>query len=1302
MCIILLTLPSATALDVDVKTAIPEYIMDDYLNLTGTTDPTTANWTDNADGDFNKGSTVNVTTIEDSVLLRPELDFQILNNGNPVLSHGTGTEWDKIMFRQAVVKVGAKYYMYYVGCTAYAYGVPRHIGLATSTDGINFTKHTSNPILRATSYDKLAWPVVLKDGPLWRMYYGGMTETGGTTYSDVCYAYSSDGENWTKYASNPVISRGSPITAHDGRSIQPSSVFKEGSNSYRLYYRARGSGTPNYVALATSTDGVNWTKHPSNPLRKGDTNSWEQGWFIYTTLEKSNGTYRIWSTGDDHPKKTGYSTSSDGLNWTDSGKPVVSPKAGTFYSDEVTDPIVIDEGDYYTMFFRGENGYLNFNFGAFKVKPLKVNGSYVSRQFDAGGVVRLDNVIWDSEVPSGGDLNLYLRWANTTTGFTPWTQLDKLERVANVTARYFQYKALFRAHKDWFQVRLNEVIINYTILVDKVEVNIDGGSWQSVNGSASNWYSNLSLTDGDYDVQVRVTDNVGDQVIDTIPVKVDLYLPTGNITLEQGRAATNSTTVYIDLQANDTHGPIEVQLARQPDFPGATWWPIVSTYYGMLGDPYGPITVYARYRDAAGRISETYNDTIIIDTKPPTGTLLINDGATYTNSTYVDLNITWDDITGIVAMMISTDPMFQGAIWEDPRNRISGLIGDTDGIQRIYVRIMDGVGWETTLSDDIILDRTPPAASMSINDGDEFTTTSDVTLGISLDDVNPVSFKLANIGDDWPIAWRTAESPTEVLWTVASGLDGPRTVRLLVRDAARNEIVVTDGIVLDTTAPVGELLLNDGAPFTNAILVQVHLNASDDTSGLDKMRVSSTDDFTDITWQSVKSEFDWALNPGDGTKNVIVQLRDLAGLTTTIDASIILDTSNPEGSFTINSGDKYALDTAVSLVLEVTDAFGLSEVRASNDPGFSSSTWVTYSSTIPWTLDETIGESKVFVEVMDMAGNSIVMTDTIIKDLSDPEVSVLINEDAEATLNLTVDLVWTVSDDNMLLEVGFSEDPSFSEAEWVSLDGFPFVPPTTQEFTFSGGDGFKTIYVRVRDASGRTGTGSDDIWYVSSRPEGTMVLGDGSGWTNTSNPEITVAWTGGSVASHFRTSWTEKGLSSEDWLPIGSYPGLGLVPMEPDGPKTVYIELLGPHNVTSLPWSQEIVLDTMAPTVEFLSPLRNRVSSDRVTFNISVHDGLDPEPGLWWRLDGGEFVPLTERSFQVDLREGDHTVEVMAVDAAGNSVIAPWDITREDTLGVSTGSILLIVLIVVVVLAAVGLWVWNRKRTDGGGVIEEP
>ena len=104
------------------------------------------------------------------------------NSNNPVLTVGAPGEWDAVAaFAGSVLFVDGQYQMWYHGTTGNALtGI--EIGYATSPDGVNWTKHSGNPILRRTpgnwDADNVSFARVIKDGHRYRMWYTGRASSG--------------------------------------------------------------------------------------------------------------------------------------------------------------------------------------------------------------------------------------------------------------------------------------------------------------------------------------------------------------------------------------------------------------------------------------------------------------------------------------------------------------------------------------------------------------------------------------------------------------------------------------------------------------------------------------------------------------------------------------------------------------------------------------------------------------------------------------------------------------------------------------------------------------------------------------------------------------------------------------------------------------------------------------------------------------------------------------------------------------------------------------------------------------------
>ena len=76
----------------------------------------------------------------------------------------------------------------------------------------------------------------------------------------------------------------------------------------------------------------------------------------------------------------------------------------------------------------------------------------------------------------------------------------------------------------------------------------------------------------------------------------------------------------------------------------------------------GTKTVYVQFMDNAGNISLTYADDIILDVTSPTGSININNGATYATSRNLSLTLSASDNIQVSKMSFKVD---NGA-WQTP------------------------------------------------------------------------------------------------------------------------------------------------------------------------------------------------------------------------------------------------------------------------------------------------------------------------------------------------------------------------------------------------------------------------------------------------------------------------------------------------------------------------------------------------------------------------------------------------------------------------------------------------------------
>ena len=226
---------------------------------------------------------------------------------NPVLL-ATSSVYETGGVKQCqVVYDGLKYRMWYQG-TVNSAGC--YILYAESGDGNNWFKmNNTMPVLNGT----LEWEsgglspgAVMKDGNIFRMYYGG--QNSSRTIWCTGLAVSTNGINWERVTDQPVLS---PVGSEGG--IVCNSVVKV-NGTYFLYYQLGGNPGPR-IYVATSTDGINFQRYSGNPILTA-TAVWESpGIYEPGVIYENNQFKMVYTNNNDPTSAFGMAFSSDGLHW---------------------------------------------------------------------------------------------------------------------------------------------------------------------------------------------------------------------------------------------------------------------------------------------------------------------------------------------------------------------------------------------------------------------------------------------------------------------------------------------------------------------------------------------------------------------------------------------------------------------------------------------------------------------------------------------------------------------------------------------------------------------------------------------------------------------------------------------------------------------------------------------------------------------------------------------------------------------------------------------------------------------------
>jgi predicted GH43/DUF377 family glycosyl hydrolase len=180
---------------------------------------------------------------------------------NPIF-RGTGdsTIWDeKIRERGFILKEDSTYYMWYTGYTKRDGDKIKYLGLATSTDGLKWTRNPGNPIHKSLWVEDV---FVLKSDS---MYYMFAESRGDSAH----LLTSSDKISWKDQGALDIrLTNGKPV--EKGPYGTPS-VWKEGNKWYLFYERNDAA-----VWLATSTDLKIWTNVQDDPILKCGPEKYDQ------------------------------------------------------------------------------------------------------------------------------------------------------------------------------------------------------------------------------------------------------------------------------------------------------------------------------------------------------------------------------------------------------------------------------------------------------------------------------------------------------------------------------------------------------------------------------------------------------------------------------------------------------------------------------------------------------------------------------------------------------------------------------------------------------------------------------------------------------------------------------------------------------------------------------------------------------------------------------------------------------------------------------------------------------------------
>jgi len=280
------------------------------------------------------------------------------------------------------------------------------------------------------------------------------------------------------------------------------------------------------------------------------------------------------------------------------------------------------------------------------------------------------------------------------------------------------------------------------------------------------------------------------------------------------------------------------------------------------------------------------------------------------------------------------------------------------------------------------------------------------------------------------------------------------------------------------------------------------------------------------------------------------------------------------------------------------------------------------------------GPHTVFVKVFDIEGFFNETNLTFHIDTTPPEIEIYTPVDDDFINITNVVVAWNSSDPSGILDHEFR----MNTRDWVPMGGLRIY---VARGLFEGRN---TLTARATDRAGNTAEHTIHINVDLTPPE--VAITDPPDLTIWNMRSFFVNWTG--TDSFSGISSYRIGID-EEWYEAGGSAYYRVRNLS-DGIHTIYVrarDLAGNSNTTSI----RLTVDTVPPEVEVLSPANGSL------FNIkditvkwqSLGTGSAISHHMI-KIDGGPWVdigPVTEYILET-LSSGDHSLQVMAVDRAGN------------------------------------------------------
>lgn len=499
-------------------------------------------------------------------------------------------------------------------------------------------------------------------------------------------------------------------------------------------------------------------------------------------------------------------------------------------------------------------------------------------------------------------------------------------------------------------------------------------------------------------------------------VDVDVTPPGLSITVNASATSpitTNSTTVTLGVNASDTNGPVTMSVSNTTLNCATANYTTLSASLQHQIPVSASTTINVCAKDGLGVTTVSPATFLVnLDQTGPAGTAEVRSAAgvvtelVNTTAVVVRLNLTVGE-AGVTRKLVNdsadcANPAGYAALEAVLPANVAHTLSTGDGTTTVFVCYKDSVGNVSVVSDTVVLDTTPPSATLALNNGATVSLSTTVTANFAnVIDVAQTRFFTVDPG--------TCPAPFAGYGAFVNGgnqtVSAPSTtVFACLADAAGNTTKISDAIDVDVVDPtIANFTIVSNAPdatFTSTRSVTLSINRADLAADVVAFAVEntsitcSTASYEPLP-QPIPATFTRAfeLSTGvDGSRNVAVCVKDAAGRTNAgLTRSINLDTSPPQlTTFRINSGNAITNDPNLTVGLVSSPGTDPLRVVFATDPATvcAQAAFTGLHAALPATRTVNLspGDGTRFVVgcFQDRAGNVSGFADDIVLDTVSP------------------------------------------------------------------------------------------------------------------------------------------------------------------------------------------------------------------------------------------------------------------------------------------------------------------------------